>query len=79
MCSDVQEISAFGGFVCPKCKATILTKKGYVLVPGTVKCQVCQAPIHVSQRICDSANEARKLFDITNAFLGYRVPKCTSS
>lgn len=67
---EVEEISPFGGFICPKCKAAILTKAGYILIPGYVDCQFCLTPLHISQRICTSANEARKLFALTTAFLG---------
>jgi hypothetical protein len=51
----------------------VLTEKGYMLLPGVGSCPVCKNPVEINDRVASSANEARKLMIITNAFLGIGV------
>jgi len=69
-CLEVTEISAYGGYICRKCGTTFLTKCGWILIPGSVRCSLCDVELHLSERICQSANEARRLVNMVNAFLG---------
>jgi hypothetical protein len=62
-----------GGYECPHCGAQVLTEKGFVLIPGVGSCPVCKNPVEINDRVASSANEARKLMILTNAFLGIGV------
>ncbi len=67
---DVTETCIGGGYVCPHCKANILTPKGYILVTGVDNCPFCKGNIHISEQKAISSNEARNLMIISKAVLG---------
>jgi len=69
---EVKEISAYGGYICPICGATFLTKKGYILIPGEMDCAFCKCRLSISERICESANQARILYNMTSVLLRLR-------